>query len=170
MFSNIALVGSFLLVDFLSNGGGSFGCSTGGLISGGSSGGRTKSRSGGRAFEDRSWSRVVNIGVCFDWTGTEGKSKSLYILLTLVKPATCFHCAKVLSFVSIVSKNSSCWKCNWGDTLPVWRLSTFETNLEWRGEFSRYKPSWHLGFHLGTFLHFVILFLSNIPGIQKCGK
>ena len=54
IFSNNALVGSFLLVDRLSNGGGSFGGSTGGSMFEDSSGGRTKSRSGGRGSENRS--------------------------------------------------------------------------------------------------------------------
>ena len=54
IFSNNTLVAYFLLVDRLSNGGGSFGGSTGGSMFGDSSGGRTKSSFGGRGSEDRS--------------------------------------------------------------------------------------------------------------------
>jgi hypothetical protein len=65
------------------------------------------------------------------------------------------HCEKVHSFPEeglTVSKKSSYWTWNCGETNPVSSFSTRFTDLACRGEGPRLMPSLALGFHLGIAL------------------
>ena len=95
----------------------------------------------------------------------------LFICFTLWKPVIRFYFQVVLSLSSMVLKNSSCltWSC--GDTLPVYILSTNETNVALCGVVS-YQGKVLIGILdsiLGWIFHFGYWYWVYILDNQRCG-